>query len=252
MTSSNPTGSGGRIPFARAMLVVAVIAGSVAVIATFLDRSTATNPDGTYSEIAQSTNLQIDLEHLPEEISWREYANVPDASQSQTPNWLTWLPWGAIGQLIFWGIIALIVIGLATVIYLLIRNVGLGRFASDEVNASRHASAEPLPTLKPRDSRPLTIPEILALTDLESAIGELQRSALAAATDMTGMSFKRSATAREALRKLPRDWRFRPALTELMREAEQVRFAGKTIVRERLEELVETSRPMIKQAGGAA
>lgn len=251
MSSSNPTGSGGRIPIARLLLVIAVFAGLIAIIANFVDEGQVSQTERTYPEIAQASNLQTELERLPEEASWREHASLPENTQPETPAWLAFLPWGAIGQMLFWGIIVLVIIGLLALLIILVRTVGTGRFARDEIRQSRKPVNEPLPTVQVRETQPLTISQILEMTDLEAAIGELQRSALAAAAFITGITLKRSATAREALRKLPSDWRYRPNLAELVRESEQVRFAGHAIDRDRLEILVESVRPMLKQAGGA-
>lgn len=251
MSSSNPTGSGGRFPLARTLLAVAIIAGLIAVVSGFVSRNSDTPTDRTYPQLSQDMNLQTELELLPENTSWREHANLPENTRSEAPEWLAFLPWGAIGQLVFWGIIGLLIIGMIFIVIILVRNVGTGRFARDEIRQPRKTASEPLPTIHRRETQPLTLSQILEMTDLEAAIGELQRSALAAAAFITGVTFKRSVTAREALRKLPSDWQYRPVVAGVIREAEQVRFAGRTMDRPQLEMLVESIRPMLKQAGGA-
>ncbi|MBO6729659.1 MAG: hypothetical protein JJ910_08015 [Maricaulis sp.] len=262
MSSSNPTGSGGRFPLARTLLAVAIFAGLIAVVSGFVSRNSDTPTDRTYPQLSQDMNLQTELELLPENTSWREHANLPENTRSEAPEWLAFLPWGApewlaflpwgaIGQLVFWGIIGLLIIGMISIVIILVRNVGTGRFARDEIRQPRKTASEPLPTIHRRETQPLTLSQILEMTDLEEAIGELQRSALAAAAFITGVTFKRSVTAREALRKLQSDWQYRPVVAGVIREAEQVRFAGRTMDRPQLEMLVESIRPMLKQAGGA-
>lgn len=228
---------------------VVVLGVLIALWAWTNSGTSETSTPSTYVDGAEQAQLQIDLEQLDAEDDWRERVNLPRQRDRDIP--ADWWPGFALGfllEIIFWGVCALLVAGLAYVIYVIIRNgraSGVTESPTPKRNRSRHratAMAQP-------DDAPLRgLNEILVMDDVEAAMGALLRLALEAAGRLTGRMPPRSETARDVLRALPMDWPYRGLIRELVQAAERSRFAGYEMSREELERLVEKARPLIAEA----
>lgn len=201
-----------------------------------------------YERLAGESRLQVDLEALPADVSWRDHAGLPDVTDTGPPSWLDQIPVGFVARLMFWTFIAIVAATLIFAVYVIVRHAAAGRWSVRSVPSdSGHGrvvraeadAATPLPTLD----------AVLAMDDLVVAIGALQRLGLEAAARATGTMLRRSETARDTLRRLPGNWPHREAVSVLVREAERVRFAGGGIDRARLDEIAGSLRGLLREAG---
>ena len=234
-----------------------VIGGGLILIGLALWFWVSLNGGEGYSGLARG--LQIEAPALPPEAPWRD----GPPREASAPGWLGWIgvALGALGRALMWAfnaffafvssIVGLVSIGaalLAGVVYLIVKygniagpsfSAPAGGRAYGEAGASLGDVAE-----TPKQA----LPEILAMEDLDRALGALLRLALQAAARLSDATLARSDTAREALRRLPETFEFLAPLKALVREAEFVRFAGAPITRERFVALAESVRVLIERA----
>ncbi len=191
--------------------------------------------------------LQTELEPLAPETDWRVEVGLEEPVEREPRNWPGALAWilANLTRIIF-GFIALVV--LAVLIILLVQQGGGGGLRlSAEAKAGERDDGAVAVHGAVGDAPALTLDQILKLDDLELALGALLRLVLEAAIALSGSVLRRSATAREALRRLPQDFAHLSAVTALVREAERVRYGGAQIDRARFEELVALVRPLLGQ-----
>ncbi|NSX53291.1 hypothetical protein [Parasulfitobacter algicola] len=91
---------------------------------------------------------------------------------------------------------------------------------------------------------PSKLDQIEAITDRQIAITELMRSALVRAAQMNNLRLQRSWTARDALRKLPRDWQHLMALRNVTREAELAHFGDRPVAEDVFQTHLAAMRPL--------
>lgn len=192
---------------------------------------------------APGFGLQTALEPVDADFDWRAEVGLraPDDG-FQLPDWLGWVLRNWLNLL--FGCFAALILGL--IVWVAVRQGGAGGFNTARAAASgERADIHPdLATASVAGPR-LSLEDILALEDLRTAVGALLRLSLETALRLTGAALRRSATARDILRRLPGDFPHLKAVAVLVREAEAVRFAGAEISRDRFEELVDMVRPLL-------
>ena len=196
-----------------------------------------------YSEMAAERGLQVDVETLESEDDWRALADIADIPD-RGGNLFAWL---TLARVIFWLFVALAVGVLVFLIYLAVRHGAGLRVETRQAPKSGDYTAKGKGgrATATADLPVLTLDEIARLTDAGRALGALQRLVLSAAAEATGSVLRRSETAREALRRLPRDWAHYERVARLVRIAEHVRYAGQPLEEGGLASLVEDARTVL-------
>ena len=189
-----------------------------------------------------SFGLQTELEPVGAEFDWRAEVGLREWASDPLPDWLRWALRNWLSILI--GGFAALILGL--IIWVAVRQGGTGglnttRVAADGERDALHPELATAAVGGPR----LSLEAILALEDLSMALGALLRLSLETALRLTGAALRRSATARDILRRLPQDFVHLKAVATLVREAEAVRFGGADISRDQFEALVDLVRPML-------
>ena len=189
--------------------------------------------------------LQTELEPVSEDMDWRAEVGLTQAEPEedrQLPVALAWVLTNLV-TIIFW---LVAIIALALIVMVLVNFGGRGGFrAGADAMAGERDDVRLDGIVGVGDAPRLGLEEILALEDLDLALGALLRLVLETAITLTGSVLRRSATAREILRRLPREFAHLAAVTILVREAERVRYGGATMTRERFEDLVASVRPLL-------
>lgn len=230
----------------RAWLCLALIAGVVVVAAGLWQAMTGGRSDpaadqpGSLAEIIERDGLQAQIDYLDADANWRELAGVRADVESDDER-----PWWAsltVAQLVLWLFIAIAIAILASLAYLAVRH-GVG-LRVDTREAAPEGAREGTASRGDEEIRvtPLSLEEIAALSDVIKALGALQRCVLTTAAEATGSVLRRSETARDALRRLPREWSHYDRVARLVRTAEQVRYAGHDIDREGFDALLADAR----------
>jgi hypothetical protein len=186
--------------------------------------------------------LQTELEPVEADFDWRAEVGLRERDADPLPDWLRWVLRNWL-NLLFGGLAALI---LGLIIWVAVRQGGAGGFNTARAAAQGEREAPHSEPIAAAVGGPrLSLEEILALEDVRTALGALLRLSLETALRLTGAALRRSATARDILRRLPQDFAHLKAVAVLVREAEAVRFAGAEINREEFEALVDLVRPML-------
>lgn len=191
------------------------------------------------------SGLQTELEPVSEDMDWRAEVGLTQAEPDedmQLPAALLWILQNLV-TIIFW-LVAIVV--LVLIVMVLVNFGGRGGFrAGADAIAGEREDIRLDGVAGVGDAPRLGLDEILALEDLDLALGALLRLVLETAIRLTGSVLRRSATAREILRRLPREFAHLAAVTVLVRESERVRYGGATMTRERFEDLVASVRPLL-------
>lgn len=247
-TQSRPGGKSAASPVMGAVILILCL-----VILVWFVRGAGDDApvDGPYAELAEQAGLQVEIEHLEADEDWRERAGVSDSGAVTAPDWLGWLlvPLMA-GRFLIWFLAILLVVGLIVLAVVFIRAGGAGRFGGQAAPRGAAITEPDTVATSPVERPLLSLDAILAMDDIAAALGELQRLTLTAAAAVTGIILRKSETAREVLRHLPADWGHRGIVLDLVSEAELVRYAGREVQPERLAELVEAVRPLLRDAEG--
>ncbi|MAC90039.1 MULTISPECIES: DUF4129 domain-containing protein [Maricaulis] len=197
-----------------------------------------------YADAIERRGLQLPIDYLDADADWRARANLPDTNDSASVRF-PWLAALTLAKVLLWMFYALAAGVLIFIIYLAVRHgVGLrvdSRKIQDVESAPKTAMSGPGIVDQPL----LTLEEIARLTDAAKALGALQRLVLAAAAEATGSALRRSETAREVLRRLPRDWTHYRVVATLVQTAERVRYAGQSIDASGVEGLIADARPVL-------
>lgn len=90
--------------------------------------------------------------------------------------------------------------------------------------------------------------QIRAMSDKVAALNLLLSGALSIAAQQQGMRLHPSWTVRDALRRIPKSWPFRPALADLAGEAEKAHFGGRPVTDEALEHHLQAMTPVYSGA----
>ncbi|WP_083635264.1 DUF4129 domain-containing protein [Maricaulis sp. W15] len=204
---------------------------------------------GDYADLARSRGLQVELDYLDAEADWRALADLPDPSDDIGMSF-PWLAGLTMVMVIKWVVIGLAVGVLAYIVYLAIRHGAGLRVATRQVAAVGDHDGPGKGGLPAGELPLLSLEEIARLADAAKALGALQRLVLVAAAEATGSVLRRSETAREALRRLPRDWGHYDKVARLVQIAEQVRYAGRPIEQDGLDGLIADAR-LVLGAGAA-
>ncbi|MCR9129763.1 MAG: hypothetical protein NXI12_09585 [Alphaproteobacteria bacterium] len=243
--------SAGALSFVPGVVFIALLIGA----AVWLFPRAPSDPSD-YAAIARG--LQVEAPALGPDEAWRE---GPPADPS-TPGWLSWLEsaanlivglFVAVGRIIGrifeswmgWAAVALVILsGLGYLVWKYGRVSGPG-----QAPRSRSRSGRAREQVRAAAAEPgLTFEAVLAMDDLSRALGALLSLALSAAARLAQVRLTRSDTAREVLRRLPRDFEFFNALRTLVAEAERVRFAGAEISAEQFMALAESVRSLVERA----
>ena len=192
---------------------------------------------------APRLGLQTELEPVDAAFDWRAEVGLHDRDVDfRWPAWLAWILSNFV--MILLGLFAALILGL--IVWVLVRQGGAGGFnTAPPADAGERGDAGHEPGAPPGAGAGLTLDDILGLEDVRVALGALLRLTLETALRLTGAALRRSATARDSLRRLPQDFIHLKAVAVLVREAEAVRFGGADITRDRFEELVDLVRPML-------
>ena len=136
---------------------------------------------------------------------------------------------------------------LAVILYLIIR---FGNFSvvslkrEDKSQSSRVRDREDIRSEIPQEIPALA--RIREMADRALALNLLLAGALNIAAEAQGMRIHPSWTVRDALRRIPRSWKFRPALADLASEAERVHFGGRPITEDAFLRHYEAMVPVYK------
>ena len=96
-----------------------------------------------------------------------------------------------------------------------------------------------------RPETPRDLQAILAMSDPRQALIALTGVAFAAAARAHGLHLSRAWTLRDALRRMPRDWRHLSALSDLARAAELAHFGGRDVSAAEFEAHLAAIRPVL-------
>ena len=91
---------------------------------------------------------------------------------------------------------------------------------------------------------PAELSQILQITDRRAALLELMRTSLVKAADLHQIRLQRSWTARDALRRIPKDWPLRPPLQTVLTAAERAHFGGRAVSEDDFKAHVEQIAPL--------
>lgn len=100
----------------------------------------------------------------------------------------------------------------------------------------------------PGTPRPSDLDAIARIEDRRLALVTLAQSALIRAVMQNGLLLQKSWTARDALRRLPRDMHHRDALRDLVAAGERVLFGGRDVPEEDFQDFLSRVRPIFTQA----
>lgn len=89
---------------------------------------------------------------------------------------------------------------------------------------------------------------LASAADREAALVELLQAALAAAARANGLRLGRSETARDFLRRLPRDWPHLSNLRTIVMTEELVQFGGRPLAAEAFQTCIAEARPIMERA----
>lgn len=153
---------------------------------------------------------------------------------------------GTTGERVMTLIISAAVIG--GIVYLIVQYGGAMsvNFSRNPENLSRDGQRRNVDVLD--NDKPLSnLDEILQMSDRKAALIALSRLVLNRVIEAQGILVQRSWTARDALRRVPRDFSHREALTKLIRDSERVQFGGRDISQSEFDAHVDSTRSL---AGG--
>ena len=143
-----------------------------------------------------------------------------------------------IAWVVLFGLVAFLVIALA--------GQRLGQHFRREEGAVRPRTTRvELADLGEADISATRLSDILAMDDPREALRLLLAMGLARAADANDIALRRSLTSRDVFARVPRTWRSRETLGEIVRRAELVLFGGRPFDRADLVPLVERARPML-------
>lgn len=138
---------------------------------------------------------------------------------------------------------------LAGVIFLIVKFGGASAISFSDRSDKRLTRVK-RPDDPVEDLAPLTdLQQISAIGDRRAALIHLMRGALARAAETNHLALQRSWTARDALRRLPRNWPHLPALSDLTRAAELTHFGGRPVDEEQFQRHLTAARPLFESAG---
>lgn len=222
----------------------AILTG-IAMILTGICTSSALAQDGDIA--VPESGLQTEIEPVGEEMDWRAEVGLLDRDPRESREWPAVVAW-ILANLVTLVMVAIALVVIGLVILLLVKHGGGGglRLRAEARAGEREPEAGVVSDALTAGPS-LTLDEILKLDDLELALGALLRLVLETAISLSGHVLRRSATAREVLRRLPSDFAHLGAVAALVREAEHVRYGGASISRERFDALVEQIRPLLSQ-----
>ncbi|MBM7066345.1 DUF4129 domain-containing protein [Actibacterium sp. 188UL27-1] len=95
---------------------------------------------------------------------------------------------------------------------------------------------------------PAELSQILQMTDRRAALLELMRTSLAKAADLHQIRLQRSWTARDALRRIPKDWPLHPPLHTVLVAAERAHFGGRDVSEDDFQAHVQDIAPLFAAA----
>ena len=140
---------------------------------------------------------------------------------------------------------------MAVILYLFVKFGGAGSisFGQSPENAARDpkrraAEAESLP------NTPASLQAILRMADRREALVALSNYLLSRIVAAEGVLLQRSWTARDALRRVPRDFQHREALQSLVLASERVQFGGRDVSEDEFQDHLGKLKPLYTQ--GAA
>ena len=137
---------------------------------------------------------------------------------------------------------------LAAIVFFLYRyggNISVS-LKSDAANPARQRGAANGGMQDLTDGLPQNLRDITRISDRRRAVVLLAQYALSKAIAAEGVREQRSWTARDALRRLPRDHPYAQALRDLVLDGERVHFGGRDISEERFGAHVSQITPMLR------
>ncbi|MSU88107.1 DUF4129 domain-containing protein [Rhodobacteraceae bacterium 2CG4] len=146
----------------------------------------------------------------------------------------------------------LLLVGLAAVALFRRRGWLAERFGPlPQGRRARRTAAPARPDAAPAEGAAL-LARLRAMTDRRAALVALLSATLDAAAEQNGLRLGRSETARELLRRLPRDWPHLPALRTLVMTEELVQFGGRPLPGPTFHACLGAAAPILTPAQGAA
>ncbi|NNU81522.1 DUF4129 domain-containing protein [Halovulum dunhuangense] len=148
-----------------------------------------------------------------------------------------------------------VLVGLALVALVLLvlrreRLLALLRVNPASARTSRHAASAVAQT-DGNGLDPALIARLRGMADRRAALVELLEAALAAAATANGVRFGPSETARDFLRRLPRDWPHLQDLRWIVMTEELVQFGGRPLREARFLDCLERAAPILRLRGTA-
>ena len=111
----------------------------------------------------------------------------------------------------------------------------------------KHGSTGRRDPTEPRAEHIEALEAIRAIPDRAEALHRLLFGALVLAARAAGMRLDPSWNARDALRRIPKDWPHRSNLARLAQDAELVHFGGRPVTEDRFEEHVQAMVPVYRE-----
>ena len=137
---------------------------------------------------------------------------------------------------------------LAAIAYFIIRNAGSVSIMSRRVRDADSSISRTRSPVADTPEMPKSLSAILANKNRADALVQLARATLARAAQANGLLLQRSWTARDALRRIPRDQSHLGAIRALVHAAERVQFGGYPISEEEFRTHVEAAGPLFRGA----
>ncbi len=147
-----------------------------------------------------------------------------------------------------WGWAIVVCIALAVIVFVVIRFGGSTSIAFRRVGDGRRGDvAEERAVIDEAGGLRGFLARLRAMTDRPAALVLLIQGALERAGQLTGTPVIRSQTAREVLRRLPRDWSHHPALRRIVQVEEVVQFGGRDLSDRVFEECLDLAEPLFAE-----
>ncbi|WP_208354254.1 hypothetical protein [Pseudaestuariivita rosea] len=134
---------------------------------------------------------------------------------------------------------------LALILYLFVRYGGAGAISFRKApDNSTRGNYTPSDQQSIYERPPSELEQIESIPDRQAAIIELMRSGLSKAARMNNLRLQRSWTARDAIRRIPKNWPYLGQLSDVTREAEFAYFGDRPVSEDVFQHHLSAMRPL--------
>lgn len=148
----------------------------------------------------------------------------------------------------FWIILSIVIIATLVLLFSRLGGASVVDFTAQPQAGTSRRPKKDRRTGAAASTLPAELSQILQITDRRAALLELMRTSLVKAADLHQIRLQRSWTARDALRRIPKDWPLRPPLQTVLTAAERAHFGGRDVSEDDFKAHVEQIAPLFAAA----